>query len=113
MEKRLDRRFDIPVRALLSFSNAPLLDLNTANISAGGAFFRTDQAGPEGTEVLMTLFKEEGPDENKLEGQGLFPRLCETEAISSQAMSTVKLKARIVRSYKDGMAVSFDRYCCI
>jgi len=112
MEKRVDRRYDIPVRALLSFSNAPTLDLKTANISAGGAFFRTDRTSPEGTEVLMTLYKEQLPDENNPEGHGLFPPICETEAISSQSMSIVKLKARIVRSYKDGMAISFDRYCC-
>ncbi|MCA1765342.1 MAG: PilZ domain-containing protein [Desulfobulbaceae bacterium] len=111
MEKRVDRRFDIPLRALLSLSNAPTLDLKTANISAGGAFFRTDRASPEGTEVLLTLFKEELPEENNPEGPGVSPTVCETEAISSQSMSIVKLKARIVRSYKDGMAISFDRYC--
>lgn len=56
MEKRTVQRFNIPLRAILSFANAPAQDLKTKDISVGGAFFETEKTVPEGTKVFLSIF---------------------------------------------------------
>jgi len=108
MEKRVDRRYSIPVRAVLSFVDAPTQDLRTSNISAAGAFIETDHTCLEGTEIFMTLFKGAELDESGIEGSEAF-KLLFKEAMPFENMLTAKFKARIVRCFNRGMAVSFDR----
>lgn len=108
IEKRVDRRFSIPVRTIVSFTNASTQDLKTFNISAGGAYFKTNHPNQEGAEVYMTLFTEETPDRTNLVGPDIFVALFD-EAIPTQEMLAIKLKGKVVRSYRDGMAVRFDR----
>jgi len=112
MEKRVDQRYDIPVRATLSFDNAPTQDLKTVNISAGGAFFRTNEVNQEGSEVIMTIFTESTPDEASPETAELFMSLFD-DAIPFKDILAIKLKGKIVRCYNYGMAVSFDRQYCL
>jgi len=56
MERRIMERFDIPLKTLLSFADAPSRELTTANISEGGAYFETDAVFPVGTEVYLSIF---------------------------------------------------------
>jgi len=108
MEKRVDKRCNIPLRAVLSFVDAPTIDLQTSNISAGGASFVTDQTCLEGNEVFLTLFKKATLGKSDNQGTEAFMSLF-NEAISFEDMLAVKFKARIVRCYNQGMAVCFDR----
>jgi len=108
MEKRIDQRYDIPLRAVLSFTDAPTRDFETSNISAGGAFFKADHPCLEGSEVFMTLFREAASDETDPEGGEAFMSLFD-EAMSYENMLAVNFKARIVRCYNNGIAVSFNR----
>lgn len=90
MERRSVQRYNIPMRALLSFSDAPTQMLKTYNISATGAFFPTDQARPEGTDVFMSLFMHNAPDKEVRE------------------RNVAKVSGRVKRSSDLGMAVCFD-----
>ena len=56
MEMRTMQRFNLSLRAILSFANAPTRELKTKNISVGGAFFETYEPMPEGTKVFLSLF---------------------------------------------------------
>ncbi len=49
-------RYDIPLKALLSFADAPSRELTTTNISEGGVYFETDSILPVGTEVYLSIF---------------------------------------------------------
>ena len=93
MEKRSVQRDKIPMRALLSFSDAPTQMLKTRNISAGGAFFVTDRARPEGTAVFMSLFLHTAP------GKQVRDR------------NVAKVRGKVMRRSDYGMAVCFDQRC--
>jgi hypothetical protein len=94
MEKRLDKRFNIPLRTILAFTEAPRQDLKTVNISSGGAFFLTDQTLEEGSEVFMSLFMAAMPDEQ------------------NRKEIAIKVKGKVKRRDNYGIAVGFDkRYC--
>ena len=56
MERRMMERYDIPLKALLSFTDAPSRELTTTNISEGGVYFETDSVLPIGTEVYLSIF---------------------------------------------------------
>ena len=49
-------RYEIPLKALLSFADAPSRELTTSNISEGGVFFETDAIFPVGSEVYLSIF---------------------------------------------------------
>jgi hypothetical protein len=117
IEKRLERRYNIPMRAILSFTDAPIQDLQTLNISSGGAFIITNQITPAGTEVSMSLFMNVATDE-KIEERGAI-QAKGTEVFMSQFMAAIpyktmgeriefKFKGVVKRNNNHGMAVCFD-----
>ncbi len=122
IEKRLEKRYNIPMRAILSFTGAPTQDLKTLNISSCGAFILTNQAKPEGTEVLMSLLMDGTTDRKLVEGDASNSK--GTEVFMSQFMeaipcktvgarTAIKLKGVVKRSYNCGMAIRFDNQYCI
>ena len=90
MEKRTKQRYNLSLRAVLSFADAPTRDLKTKNISIGGAYFETDEIMPEGTEVILSLFPihrdNDSPDRQKVE----------------------YLEGEVRRCSEGGMAIAFD-----
>ena len=122
MEKRLEQRYNIPIRAVLSFTDAPSLDLKISDISSGGAFIMTKQAKPEGTEVVMSLLMDATLD-RQIGNRGVSKQR-PTEVITSLFKDAkpdnkigdriwIKLKGMVKRSYNDGMAVGFNKQYCI
>ena len=122
MEKRVDQRYNIPMRAILSFTDAPTQDLKTLNISSGGAFIMTKQAKPEGTEAIMSLLMD--ATLGRQIGKRDLGKLRPTEVIMSlfndakpdnriEDRIWIKLKGIVKRSYNYGMAVGFNKQYCI
>jgi hypothetical protein len=95
-ERRKLERFNlvIPTRLVLTNNNqeAEVFEINTCNISAGGALFKTTHRIPRGTRVNLNFVL---PIENLARILGV--------------NSFVKIKGKIIRIDMDGMAVSFDR----
>jgi len=91
MEKRNMQRFNLSLRTILSFADAPSRDMRTKNISVGGAFFETYEPVPEGTKVFLSIFPlhhDDGrPDMQIVE----------------------KINGEVKRRSKNGMAICFDR----
>jgi len=88
------QRFTLEVPARISFAVNPQqkwIELLTSNISAGGAFFKTDDPLPVGTELTMEV---------------LLP-LNGIKKVKGEK-SSVKLTGSIIRSEEKGMAVCFD-----
>ena len=95
-DERSDRRFllDLPAKVLVkkaSLAKKPL-ELKTANISSGGAFFKTRCFLPVGTQVKIDL--ELAIDEVK--------KMKHTKAL-------IKFSGVVIRTQEDGMAVSFNK----
>jgi len=94
-EKRRIERYELaaPARIVLEGAEPTVIDLYTKDISAGGAYFRTDQQVPEGAHV-------------KLEVTITVGRLKELTGVDS----TFRLKVNgiVVRSADGGIAVRFD-----
>ncbi len=122
MEKRLEQRYNIPIRAILSFTDAPTQDLKILDISSGGAFIMTKQAKPEGTEVIMSLLMDATLDRQI--GMRGVSKLRPTEVIMSLFKDAkpdnkigdriwIKLKGMVKRTYNYGMAVGFNKHYCI
>ena len=122
IEKRLDKRYNIPMRAILSFTDAPTQDLKILDIASGGAFIMTKQAKPEGTEVIMSLLMDATLDRQI--GKGGVSKQRPTEVITSLFKDAkpdnkigdriwIKLKGMVKRSYNTGMAVGFNKQYCI
>jgi len=90
MERRAMQRFNLSLRAILSFNNAPTRELQTKDISIGGAFFKTHDTMPEGTRVFLSLFplphKDQRPDHKTVEN----------------------LSGKVRRRNNHGMAICFD-----
>ena len=84
------QRFNLSLRAILSFTNAPTRELQTKDISIGGAFFETHDTMPEGTSVFLSLFslshKDHRPDHQTVEN----------------------LSGKVMRRNNHGMAICFD-----
>jgi c-di-GMP-binding flagellar brake protein YcgR len=101
IEKRKMERFDLELPAKLMLLNQELkkkmadsFNLQTVDISAGGALFYTDQTVPVGTEVKVDLTLPLG-ELKKLEGRTV----------------RINISGSVVRSDTSGMAVSFgERY---
>lgn len=93
-EKREMERFDLGLSATMSAEGedgkVETLNLKTANICSGGAFFRTDRALPLGTPVKMEL---------------VLP-VADTKPISGNK-TIVTVTGSVVRS-EQGMAIQFD-----
>ena len=90
MERRLTGRYNIPLRALVSFSDDPTQEFKTRNISAGGVLFITNETKPSGTRVFMSLFPDAMPGKRTREKTG------------------VKIEGTVKRCSSTGMAVCFD-----
>ena len=95
-EQRKHERFSlvIPTRLILSNDNldAEVIEINTCNICAGGAYFKSNQTIPEGTRVNMDFVL---PIENLARMLGV--------------NSFVKIKGKVIRVDVEGVAVSFDK----
>ena len=95
-ERRLLERYNlvIPTRIELINSNreSEVFEINTHNISAGGAFFKTSHKIPEGTHINMNFVL---PIE----------RLTKILGVNS----FIKIKGKIIRVNVEGIAVSFDK----
>ena len=95
-ERRKLERFNlvIPARLVLTNNNqeAEVFEINTCNISAGGAFFKTAHRISEGTRVKINF---------------ILP--IEKLARILEVTSFVKIKGKIIRVDMEGIAVSFER----
>ena len=91
MEKRTKKRYNLSLRAVLSFVDAPTRDLVTKDISIGGAFFETSEPIPEGTEVFLSLFPLQHPGDRPDQQMVEF------------------LKGEVKRSNDQGIAIEFDK----
>ena len=93
--RRLERfSFEVPSRieVMVPADRKETLDLQTSDICAGGAFFRTTQILPEGTKVNIDLILP-------------FDRLRE---LIGHSRVNVKVNGTVVRSGSNGMAISFS-----
>jgi c-di-GMP-binding flagellar brake protein YcgR len=98
MEKRKMERFDLELPATLKLFDRKLkedqagsFNLQTVDISAGGALFYTDHAVPIGTEVKIDLILPLG-ELKKLEGR----------------TAKINISGSVVRSDPSSIAVSFN-----
>ncbi len=95
-DERNDRRYFIDLPATVSVKKMSLpqksLELKTANISSGGAFFKTPCFLPVGTQVKIDL--ELAIDEVK--------KMKHTKAL-------IEFSGVVIRTQEDGMAVSFNK----
>ena len=94
--KRKMERFSLELPAKISVvgekDEPASLDAITSDISAGGAFFHTDQPLPVGTEMQVDLVL--SLDElKKIEGK----------------RASIKVKGAVIRIEGKGMAISFDK----
>ena len=87
--------FEVPakVTTITSGGRRPIFDLLTSNICAGGAFFPTQKALPEGADVEIDLTL----PLKRLKG------LVDCQRVS------VKVNGTVVRSESTGMAIRFSR----
>ena len=97
MERRGVERFDLEIPAKIQVEAAEMdpegFDLLTENISSGGAYFRTSQPLPEGTELKIELIL----------------RLDRLQAFRGDISHVhVELKGKVVRCEDAGMSVCFD-----
>ena len=95
-DKRAYERFDLEVPANIEFARSgqgemDLVSLKTINISAGGAFFRTDDPLPPGTRVKLDLTL----SIEKLK-----------ELLDSHCR--IKVEGEVIRSEDLGIAIKFD-----
>jgi hypothetical protein len=91
MEKRTMQRFNLALKVILSLANAPSRNLQTKDISVGGAFLETDETVPEGTKVFLSIF----------------PMHHEDGRPDMQIVENINGEVR--RRSNHGMAVCFDR----
>ena len=94
MERRTMERYELPLKALLSFANAPSRELTTTNISEGGVFFETDAIFPVGSEVYLSIF----------------PSSLKNWPIDQRQI--VRLQGRIHRRNEHGVAICFYEHPC-
>ena len=96
VERRNMERFDLELSALLSMvdesGNQRAFEAITSNICSGGAFFKTDNPLPVGTDVKINLilplekFKTGQRNRSRIDGSG-----------------------SVIRTDQQGMAVCFDK----
>jgi c-di-GMP-binding flagellar brake protein YcgR len=95
-DRRHLERFDLSVPARLvvhnSRRNKEVYETNTCNISAGGAFFKTEHFLSEGTKVELDF---------------IIP--VEKLGVAKGVSSFVKISGRVLRSDSKGIAICFDK----
>jgi hypothetical protein len=93
--RKLERfSFEVPARidVIVPGESKKTLDLPTSDICAGGAFFHTPEALPEGTKVKVDLILS----------------LDRLKELISHNRINVKVNGIVVRSGSVGMAICFD-----
>lgn len=97
-ERRRLGRFRLEIPAKIEVIDSPLErkkhDLNTSNISSGGAFFHTKQPLPEGTPVKIDL---------------ILPLEKLKQLKNDHKQAYIKVTGKVLRSEIKGMAISFDQ----
>lgn len=95
-ERRRLERFDIALPARIAVAEGgqrqQVISLTTSNISAGGAFFKTDAPLPLGTEVVVELT--------------LLAELFKSVTPNTEAL--VRMAGRVLRNETRGMAIAFS-----
>lgn len=96
VEKRKLERFNLEIPATASISAAGAqqkLDLKTRDVCSGGAYFRTEQRVPVGTEMQINLVL-------PLKKFKMLPDHCEKVVVN--------LSGKVLRIEPDGIGVCFD-----
>lgn len=97
IEKRKLERFNLEVLATVSITAAggmeKKLDMTTRDVCSGGAYFRTEQSVPIGTEMQINLVL-------PLEKFKMLPDHCEKVLVN--------LSGKVLRIEPDGIGVCFD-----
>ena len=97
MEKRKLERFNLEITATVSITVAggaeEKLDMETRDVCSGGAYFRTKQSFPIGTEMQINLVL-------PLEKFKMLPDHCEKVLVN--------LSGKVLRIETDGIGVCFD-----
>jgi hypothetical protein len=97
-EKRMLERFDLTLPATIEFINEHhderMLNLLTANICSGGAYFYTDQPLPEGTQVKIDL---------------VLPLDKLKKLRKEHKKAFIKVTGKVLRTESEGMAICFNR----
>ncbi len=95
-ERRRLERFDLQVPAkievLSSADMAPVIELLTKDICAGGAYYPTKAAFPAGTKVKLDI---------------LLP-LRSVSTVTDNTRGLIKVNGTVIRSGPAGMAIGFD-----
>ena len=94
-EKRKMERFELrifsKIRLKSNWHNIDTIELNTKNICANGAYFKTSNPLPVGTPVSLSM---------KLE--------INSELKPTSNLMSVEVSGKVIRSEKDGMAIRFE-----
>ncbi len=97
-ERRNLGRFRLEIPAKIEVINSDLKrethDLQTSNISSGGAFFHTTQPLPEGTPVKIDI---------------ILPLDKLKQLKDDQKQAYIKVTGRVLRTESMGMAIGFDK----
>jgi c-di-GMP-binding flagellar brake protein YcgR len=96
MERRKQQRFPLELSARLetTVEDKEVLSLQTANISCGGAFFRTPDPLPLGTHVELNL---------------IVP-LKQLKKLHDTDLAIIRITGTIIRSEEAGMSVKFGKH---
>lgn len=92
-EQRQMERFSLELPSQISLvEGEEKIELETDNVCAGGAFFKTDQVLPEGTAVKLEL---------------VIP--LDEMLILEGRRTLVRLTGKVIRTESGGMAIRFDK----
>ncbi len=94
MEKRLTDRYNLQMKAILSFTDTQTKEARTLNISGDGAFIMTSQIKPVGSKIFISLLVDAKPDEQ------------------IKRKTVIKLEGTVRRTTIYGMAVCFHPCQC-
>jgi hypothetical protein len=94
MEKRLLDRYNLQMKAILSFTNTTTKEARTLNISGDGAFIMTSQIKPVGSKIFISLLFDAKPDKQ------------------IKRKTVIKLEGTVRRTTIYGMAVCFHPCQC-
>ena len=96
IEKRKLERFNLEIPVIVSITAVGAqkkLDMTTRDVCSGGAYFRTEQSVPIGTEMQINLVL-------PLEKFKMLPDHCEKVLVN--------LSGKVLRIESDGIGVCFD-----
>lgn len=94
MEKRLTDRYNLQMKAILSFTDTTTKEARTLNISGDGAFIMTSQIKPVGSKIFISLLFDAKPDKQ------------------INKKTVIRLEATVRRTTIYGMAVCFHPCQC-